>query len=108
MFECQEDLELEVKFKPEARPISCKSRPVPLGILEDLNDVYEDGIRKMCGSPLASMPVEPLWFQCEKQSHSEQSKARIRVHRDYSAAANSKPETYRQPIPLPEHIMRNL
>ena len=37
---------MEVKFKPEAIPIFCKPRPVPLVILEDLNDAYDDEIRK--------------------------------------------------------------
>ena len=43
---CLKGFELEVKFKPEARPIFCRPRPVPLAILEDLNDACEDGIRK--------------------------------------------------------------
>ena len=34
---CLKNFELKVKFKPEARPIFCKPRPVPLAILEDLN-----------------------------------------------------------------------
>ena len=38
--------ELEVKFKPKARLIFCTPRPVPLAILEDLNDTYKDGIKK--------------------------------------------------------------
>ena len=40
------DFELEVNFKSEARAISCKEKPVPLAILEDLNDAYEEGIKK--------------------------------------------------------------
>ena len=43
---CLKDFELLVKFKPEAKPIFCRLRPVPLAILEDLNDAYEDRIRK--------------------------------------------------------------
>ena len=51
---CLKDFELEVKFKPEARaarPIFCNPRPVPLTILEDLNDTYEDGVRKKVWKP---------------------------------------------------------
>ena len=48
---CLKKFELEVKFKPEARPIFCKPRPVPLAILEDLNDAYEDEIRKGVWKP---------------------------------------------------------
>ena len=58
---CMKDSELEVKFKPEARPIFCRPRLVPLAILEVLNDAYADRIRKgvwkptyfnACGTPV--------------------------------------------------------
>ena len=39
-------LQLKVKFKPEARPIFCRPRLLPLAILVNLNDAYEDRIRK--------------------------------------------------------------
>ena len=71
---CLKDFELEVRFKPEARPIICKPRPVPWAILKDLNDAYEDGIRKQCGRPLTSMPMEPPWFRCERQSFQDKTR----------------------------------
>ena len=49
------------------------------------------------------------WFQCEGQSIQHmQNKARIRVCGDYSVTVNSQLKTHRQPIPLPEDLMRNL
>ena len=35
---CFNEFEKEVNFKPEARPIFCKPRPVPLAIVEDLRN----------------------------------------------------------------------
>ena len=105
---CLKNFELEVKFKPEAKPIFCRPRPVPLAILEDLNDAYEDGIRKGVWKPTDfnayGTPVVPV----RKASRPGQSKARIRVCGDYSVTVNSQLETHRQPIPLPEDLMRNL
>ena len=37
---CPKDFELEVKFKPDAMFIFCRPRPVPLVILDYLNDAY--------------------------------------------------------------------
>ena len=34
---CLKDFQLEVKFKPEAKPVFCKPRVVPFALLEDLN-----------------------------------------------------------------------
>ena len=39
------DYELEVAFKPDAKPVFCKPRTVPCAILEDLNAAYDAGIR---------------------------------------------------------------
>ena len=43
---CLKDFKLEVKFKSKTRPIFCKPRLVPFAFLEDLNDAYEDRIKK--------------------------------------------------------------
>ena len=39
------DVELEIKFKPDALPVFRKPRPVPLALQEDLAQAYEAGIR---------------------------------------------------------------
>ena len=92
---CLKNFELEVKFKPEARPIFCKPRPVPLAILEDLNDAYEDEIRKGVWKPTDSntygTPVAPV----RKAILPGQNKARIRVCKDYSVVVDSQLETHR-------------
>ena len=43
---CLKDVELEVAFKPNVKPIFCKPRTVPYAILEELNSAYDEGIRK--------------------------------------------------------------
>ena len=77
--ECLKDFELEVRFKPEARPIFCKPRPVPLAILEDLINSYNDGIRKGVWKPTDlnafGTPVVPV----RKAICPGQNKARIRL-----------------------------
>ena len=41
---CLKDFQLEVKFKPDAKPIFCKPRVVPFAIQEDLCQAYDAGI----------------------------------------------------------------
>ena len=43
---CLKDYELDVKFKPNAKPVFCKPRPVPFSVLEDLNEAYDAGIKQ--------------------------------------------------------------
>ena len=62
------DFELDVKFKPGASPIFCKPRPVPLAVLEDLNDAYEEGIRKGVWTTTDFNAYGTPWFQCKRQS----------------------------------------
>ena len=86
------DFELEVKFKPETRPNSCQPRPVPLAILEDLNETYKEGIRKVVWKPTDfnayGTPVVPV----RKAVRPGQRKARIRVCRDHSVTVNPQME----------------
>ena len=76
--------------------------------LEDLNNAYEEGIRRgvwqhtdfnMYGTPV--VPVQ-------KAICPGQGKPRIRVCRNYSVTVNPQLETHCQPIPLPEDQLRNL
>ena len=64
---CLKDFELEENFNPEARPIFCKPRPVPLAIMEDLNDAYEGRIRKgvwkLTDFSAYETPVVPVQMQ---------------------------------------------
>ena len=43
---CLKDFSLDIWFKPEAKPIFKKPRPVPFSILQDLNEAYEAGIKR--------------------------------------------------------------
>ena len=99
---------MEIKFKPEARPIFCKPRLVHLAILEDLNDAYDDRIRKGVWKPtdfnVSGTTVVPV----QKAIRPGQNKARIRVCGDYSVTVTSQLETHHQPIPLPDNLMKNL
>ena len=81
---------LDIRFKPEAKPIFKKPRPVPFSILQDLNEAYEAGIKRgvweltdfnSYGTPVVPIRKSPL---------------------------NSQLEDHRQPIPLPEDLMRKL
>ena len=84
------------------------AKPVPLAILEDLNDACEDGIRKRVWKPTEFNAYGTLVVLAWKAICPEQNKARMRVCGDYSVTVNSQLETHCQPIPLPEDLMRNL
>ena len=43
---CLKDFSLDIRFKPEVKPIFKKPRPVPFSILKDLNEAYEAGIKR--------------------------------------------------------------
>ena len=105
---CLKDFSLDIRFKPEAKPIFKKPRPVPFSILQDLNEAYEAGIKRgvweltdfnSYGTPVVLIRKSPL---------PGQAKASIRVCGDYSVTVNSQLEDHRQPIPLPEDLMRKL
>ena len=105
---CLKDFSLDIRFKPEAKPIFKKPRPVPFSILQDLNEAYEAGIKRgvweLTDFNLYGTPVVPI----RKSPLPGQAKASIRVCGDYSVTVNSQLEDHRQPIPLPEDLMRKL
>ena len=66
---CLKDFSLDIRFKPEAKPIFKKPRPVPFSILQDLNEAYEAGIKRgvweltdfnSYGTPVVPIPKSPL------------------------------------------------
>ena len=105
---CLKDFSLDIRFKPEAKPIFKKPRPVPFSILQDLNKAYEAGIKRgvweLTDFNSYGTPVVPI----RKSPLPGQAKASIRVCGDYSVTVNSQLEDHRQPIPLPEDLMRKL
>ena len=105
---CLKGVELEVQFKPDAKPKFCKPRAVPLALQEDLAKAYDAGIAKGVWEPVQfneyGTPVVPV----RKAVLPGQTTAAIRVCGDYSTAVNSQLEAHRQPMPLPEDLMRSL
>ena len=97
---CLKDFSLDIRFKPEAKPIFKKPRPVPFSILQDLNEAYEAGIKRgvweLTDFNSYGTPVVPI----RKSPLPGQAKASIRVCGDYSVTVNSQLEDHRQPIPL--------
>ena len=96
---CLKDFSLDIRFKPEAKPIFKKPRPVPFSILQDLNEAYEAGIKRgvweLTDFNSYGTPVVPI----RKSPLPGQAKASIRVCGDYSVTVNSQLEDHRQPIP---------
>ena len=105
---CLKDYNLEVKFKPDVTPRFCKPRTVPFAVQEDLNQAYDVGIAKGIWKPVTfneyGTPVVPV----RKQSQPNQPAGAVRVCGDYSVFINGQLETHRQPMPLPEDLMRRL
>ena len=105
---CLKDMELEVRFKPDAQPKFCKPRPVPFAVQDDLAKAYDEGIKKGVwkatqfnewGTPVVPVRKSPLPGQTQR---------RIRVCGDYSVAVNGQLEPHRQPLPLPSDLRRKL
>jgi hypothetical protein len=105
---CLKDVEIEVQFKPNANPVFKKARPVPLALQEDLDQAYDEGIAKGVWKPTPfceyGTPVVPI----RKTALPGQTKPKLRVCGDYSVTINPQLEDHRQPIPLPEDLMRKL
>lgn len=105
---CLQDFQLEVKFKPDTKPVFCKARTVPFAIQDDLSQAYNKGIEKGLWQPVQfndyGTPVVPV----RKPPSARNPKGSIRVCGDYSVTVNPQLETHRQPLPLPEDLMRKL
>jgi transposase InsO family protein len=105
---CLKNFELELKFKPDAKPVFIKPRTVPLAILEDLDAAYEAGIKKGVWELTSfnewGTPVVPV----RKPPAPGKSKGDLRVCGDYSVTINPQLEDHRHPLPLPEDLMRKL
>ncbi len=104
---CLKDVELEVQFKAEAKPKFCKPRPVPFALQEELNQALDVGIQEGIWEPVQfntyGTPVVPV----RKQPLPGKA-GKLRVCGDYAATVNPQLETHRQPLPLPEDLMRRL
>lgn len=104
---CLKDFELDIKFKEDTKPKFCKPRPVPYAIQDELNQAYDAGIKRGVWSTSQfneyGTPVVPI-----RKASVNGKKAKLRVCGDYSVTVNSQLEIPRQPIPLPEDLIRKL
>ena len=96
------------KFKPDAKPIFCKARVVPLAIQEDLCQAYNARIAKGVWQPTQfndyGTPVDlPIRKPCLPGQP-----AKLRVCGDYSVTVNQQLEPHHHPMPLPEDLMQKL
>lgn len=105
---CLKGYELEVKFKPDAEPIFCKPRTVPLALLDDLNQAYDAGMKRGVWQPTQFNPYGTPVVPIRKPLLPGQTKRKLRVCGDYSVTVNPQLETHRHPMPLPEDLMRKL
>uniref|UniRef100_A0A5S6QMW3 CCHC-type domain-containing protein n=1 Tax=Trichuris muris TaxID=70415 RepID=A0A5S6QMW3_TRIMR len=106
---CFGNFELEVSFKPDAKPIFCQPRTVPFAILEDLNQAYVAGIKRGVWVAATQFndygtPVVPV----RKTISKDRKKITLRVCGVYSVTVNPKLEIHRHPSPLPDDLMRKL
>ena len=75
---------------------------------EDLNQAYDVGIAKGIWKPVTFNEYDTPVVPVRKQSQPNQSSGAVRVCGDYSVFSNGQLETHRQPMPLPEDLMRRL
>ena len=87
-------------------PIFCKPHPVPFAPQEDLAHGYQKGIARGVWKPVQfndyGTPAVPI----KKSLLPGQSAPSLRVCGDYSVTVYPQLETHRQPIPIPEELMR--
>ena len=92
--------QLEVKFKPDVTPRFCKPRTVPFAVQEDLNQAYDAGITNGIWEPFIfneyGTPVVPV-----RNIFGTSLWRLLCIHQ-------CAPGTNRQPMPLPENLMRKL
>jgi len=104
---CLHGVQLEVEFKPEARPIFCKPRSVPFAMREELAQAYDAGIARRVWTPTSvsdwGTPVVPV-----RKASQTCNKPALRVCGDYSVTVNPQLETHRHLLRLPEELMRKL
>ena len=105
---CLKDVQLEVRFKPDSKPVFCKPRVVPLAIQDELGKAYNAGITRGVWQPTQfndyGTPVVPI----RKATLPGQTKSTLRVCGDYSVTVNPQLEEHRYPMPRPEDLMQRL
>ena len=105
---CLKDFQLEVRFKPNTKPVFCKPRVVPFSIQDDLCKAFNAGIAKGVWQSTQfneyGTPVVPI----RKAILPGQLSPKLRVCGDYSVTVNPQLEPHRYPMPRPEDLMQRL
>ena len=105
---CLKDVQLEVRFKLDSKPVFCKPRVVSLAIQDELGKAYKAGITRGVWQPTQfndyGTPVVPI----RKATLPGQTKSTLRVCGDYSVTVNPQLEEHRYPMPRPEDLMQRL
>ena len=103
-----ERLQLRSQVQDRCHPRFCKPRTESLAVQDYLKQAYDVGIAKRIWKPETfneyGTPVVPV----RKQSQPNQPSGDVRVCGDYSVFINGQLETHRQPMSLPEDLMRRL
>ena len=57
---CHRGVQLEIEFKPDARPVFCKPRSVPFAMQDELAQAYDVGIAKEASGRLRHSMIGEL------------------------------------------------
>ena len=94
---CLRGVQLEVEFKPDARPIFCKPRSVPFVMQEELAQAYDVGIARGIWTPTSfsdwGTPVIPV-----RKAAQTSNKPALRVLRQL--LCNSQPSAGKASTPV--------
>ncbi|KII72917.1 Transposon Tf2-6 polyprotein [Thelohanellus kitauei] len=100
---CVKDVEIEIKFKENFKPLFCKPRPVAYALKEDVEKQLEEGIKKGVWVPVqfndCGTPIVPV-----KKGET----GKLRICGDYSVWVNETLEDHRYPIPSPDGLLNQL
>ena len=101
------DYELEIEFKPDAKPVFKKPRSVPFAMLKDLSHALDAGITKGIWTPTQfcdwGTPVVPV-----RKAHVQILPLQYGYAAIYSVTVNPQLEVHRHPLPSLEDLMRRL
>ena len=105
---CLKDIQLEVRFKLDSKPVFRKPRVVPLAIQDELCKAYDTEITRGVWQPTQFIdygtPVVPI----PKATLPGQTTTKLQVCGDYSVTVNPQLEAHCYPMPRPEDLMQRL
>ena len=104
---CLRGVQLEIEFKPDARPIFCKPRSVPFAMQEELAQAYDVGIARGIWTPTSFNDWGAPSLSSEKSGTVFQQTGVTRLRRllCYRQPAAGNTST---PVATPEELMRRL